>query len=164
MASAKKGDKVLVDYTGRFDDGTVFVSTLEELCNADECDAEEHDDDCGCGHEAGPEEVVIGEGELFPQIEDALIGMKPGEKKSLVITAENAFGLHDETKIFTVPLSDLPEDFDVAVGEEIVLSGDDDEELPVGVIEVAEDSVTFDANHPLAGENLNFEIELLEIL
>jgi peptidylprolyl isomerase len=162
MAQAKKGDRVLFDYSGRFDDGTVFVSTLEELCNADECDAEEHDDDCGCG--IGPAEIVIGEGALFTQIEDALIGMKPGERKSLVITAENAFGFHDETKIFTVPLSELPEDFDAVVGDEIMLSGEDDDELPVGIIEISDDSVTFDANHPLAGENLNFEIELIEIL
>lgn len=165
MAQAKKGDKVTFNYTGKLEDGTVFDSTLESDCTPDECDDDNcGTDDCGCHHEVGPIELSIGSGEFFPQIEDALVGMAPGDKKTVVISAEDAFGEFDETKVFTVPRSDLPEDMNPTVGDEMLLTGDDDEELAVGVAEVTEESVTFDANHPLAGEDLTFDIELVEIL
>jgi peptidylprolyl isomerase len=166
MAQAKKGDKVKINYIGTLEDGTVFDSTLEDECDHDECETDEDcgDDDCGCGCESGPMELVIGTDELFPQIDEALIGMAPGEKKTIAIPAVDAFGEYDQEKVFTVPRADLPEDLQPAVGDELVLSNDDDEELGVAVVEVSDESVTFDANHPLAGENLSFEVELLEIL
>ena len=87
MAQAKQGDKVKIDYTGTLEDGTVFDSTLESECDSDECGCEEDgdcgDDDCGCGCESGPMTLTIGEGELFPQVDEALVGMAPGEKKTL---------------------------------------------------------------------------------
>lgn len=170
MAQAKQGDKVRIDFTGRLEDGTVFDSTLEEECaphecGPDGCDDDCTDDDCGCGgHHAGPMELVIGEGTLFNQIDDALIGMSPGEKKSVVIPAVDAFGEYDQEKVFTVPRSDMPADLQPEVGDELILTNEDDEELGVAVVEVAADSVTFDSNHPLAGEDLTFEVTLLEIL
>lgn len=169
MAQAKKGDKVKINYTGTLEDGTVFDSTLEDECNHDECDSEDcgddcNDDECGCGCESGPMELTIGAVELFPQIDEALIGMTPGEKKAVVIPAADAFGEYEQEKVFTVPRSDLPEDLKPEVGDELVLSNEDDEELGVAVVEVKEESITFDANHPLAGEDLTFEVELLEIL
>ncbi len=165
MAQAKKGDKVKINYTGTLSDGTVFDSTIEDLCGHDEFDSDDcTDDDCGCGCESGPMELTIGGVELFPQIDEALIGMSPGEKKEIVIPAVDAFGEYEQDKVFTVPRSDLPEDLKPEVGDELVLTGEDDEELGVAVLEVKEDSVTFDANHPLAGEDLTFEVELLEIL
>jgi peptidylprolyl isomerase len=109
-------------------------------------------------------ELVIGEGELFPQVEEALIGMAPGEKKTVMISAEEAFGLFDETKVFSVPVADLPEDFDAVEGDELILSGEDDEEIGVTVVEITDTEITFDANHPLAGQNLTFELDLLEIV
>ena len=166
MAQAQKGDKVKIDYTGTLEDGTVFDSTLEgDECEHDECDTDECDDgDCGCGCESGPMELTIGSGEFFPQIEEALVGMAPGEKKSVTITAGDAFGDYDETKVFTVPRSDVPADLNPEIGDQLVLANDDDEEIGVTVTGISEDSITFDANHPLAGEDLTFQLELIEIL
>ena len=165
MAQAKTGDKVKINYVGTLEDGTVFDSTIEDMCGHDEFDSDDcTDEDCGCGCEAGPMEMVIGTNELFSQIDDALVGMTQGEKKKVVIPAVDAFGEYDQEKVFTVPRSDLPEDLTPSVGDELVLTNEDDEELGVAVIETSEESVTFDANHPLAGEDLIFEIELMEIL
>lgn len=166
MAQAKNGDRVRIDYTGRIEDGTVFDTTLEETnCTPDSCDVDEHDSgDCGCGCEAGPREITIGAAELFPQIDEVLVGMSPGEKKTFTIPAVDAFGEYDEEKVFTVPRSDLPADLSPEVGDELVLANEDDEELGVAVVEVTGESITFDANHPLAGEDLTFEVQLIEIL
>lgn len=161
MAEAKKGDKVRIHYTGSLEDGTVFDSTYEGAeCETGECE----DEGCGCGEETGPMEMTIGAGQFFPQIEEALIGMTPGQKKTVVVAAADAFGDYDNDKVFTVPRSDMPEDLDPQVGDELTISNEEDEEFDVTVVEVNPDSVTFDTNHPLAGEDLTFEIELLEIL
>ncbi|HEX8960181.1 MAG TPA: peptidylprolyl isomerase [Geobacteraceae bacterium] len=165
MALAKNGDRVKIDYTGTLSDGTVFDSTVEESeCN-DTCSTDEHDSgDCGCGCAAGPMELTVGAVELFPQIDEALVDMAPGEKKTVVIKAEDAFGEYDEEKVFTVPRSDLPEGLAPEVGEELVLANEEDEELGVLVVGVSDQEITFDANHPLAGEDLTYQVELLEIL
>ena len=166
MNIAKKGDRVSIDYTGSLEDGTVFDSTLESTdCGQDECDTDEHDSgDCGCCGEHGPRILSIGAMELFPQIDEALVGMAPGEKKTFTIPAADAFGEYNEEKVFTVPRSDLPDDLEPEVGDELILSNEDDEELGVAVVAVTEESITFDANHPLAGEDLTYEIHLVEIL
>ena len=160
MSKAKKGDAVLFNYTGTLDDGTVFDSTFEDDCSTDDCSS----DDCGCGHETGPMKIVLGAGEFFPAIEEALEGMGKGEKKTIKIPSAEAFGEYDDTKRFTVPLADLPEDFDAEEGDELILSGEDDEEIGVTVAEKTAEEITFDANHPLAGNDLTFELELVEIL
>jgi len=165
MSKAKKGDAVLFNYTGTLDDGTVFDSTFEDDCSSDDCSSEEcSSDDCGCGHETGPMKIVLGSGEFFPAIEEALEGMGKGEKKTIVIPSAEAFGEYDDTKLFTVPVADLPEDFDAEEGDELILSGEDDEEMGVTVAEKTAEEITFDANHPLAGNDLTFELELVEIL
>jgi peptidylprolyl isomerase len=159
MAQAKNGDRVTIDYTGTLEDGTVFDSTVEsEGCGPEECGSE----DCGC--ESGPRELTIGAGEFLIAIEEALVGMSPGEEKKVIIPAENAFGEYDEERIFTIPREDLPEDLKPEVGDEIVLVNEDDEELAVVVVEVNEADITFDANHPLAGEDVTFDIKLVEIV
>jgi peptidylprolyl isomerase len=166
MAQAKNGDKVIINYTGTLEDGTVFDSTYEDDgCETDDCSTDGCDsDDCGCGEESGPMELTIGAGEFFTQIEEALIGMSVGEKKTVLIPAKDAFGEYDTEKVFNAPRTEMPEDLKPEVGDELTLSNDDDEEIDVTVVEVNEDSVTFDSNHPLAGEDLTFEIELAEIL
>lgn len=166
MKTVQKGDTVRIDYTGTLKDGTVFDSTLDgtDGC-ADECDADEHaSGDCGCGCSDGPMELTVGAGQLFPQIDEALVGMSPGEKKTISIAANDAFGEFDQEKVFTVPRANLPEDFSPEVGEELVLTNEEDEEIGVSVMEVANDGFTFNANHPLAGEDLTYELQLLEIV
>lgn len=171
MAQAEKGNMVTINFTGTLEDGTVFDSTLEgfgcddEDCDEDGCTDEEcGDDDCGCGgHASGPMTFKLGEEILFPQIDAAIVGMSPGEKKTVHIPAAEAFGEYDKEKIFTVPRSELPDDLVPEVGEELMLSNDDDEELEVVVLEATAEAVTFDANHPLAGEDVTFEIELVSI-
>lgn len=166
MALAEKGNSVTINFTGTLEDGTVFDSTFEDAeCSEDECcDDGCEDDDCGCGgHEAGPMTFTLGEEILFPQIDAAIVGMAPGEKKTVKIAAADAFGEYDKEKVFTVPRSDLPEDLIPEVGDELSLSNEDDEELDVVVLETTEEQVTFDANHPLAGEDVTFEIELVSI-
>jgi peptidylprolyl isomerase len=108
-------------------------------------------------------ELTIGGGEFFPQIEEALVGMSVGEKKTVQVPAVEAFGEYDAEKVFTVPRSDLPPDMEPEVGSEYILTNDDEEDFGVTVTEVTEEDVTFDSNHPLAGEDLSFEVELVSI-
>lgn len=162
MKKVKNGDRVSFDYTGTLEDGTIFDSTMtsecEDGCETDSCT----DDSCDCA--SGPMEITLGAEEFFPQVETALIGMLPGETKKVTVPAEEAFGEYDEERVFSVPVSELPEELRPDVGDELVLTGDDDEELGVTVVEVTPEAITFDANHPLAGEDLIFEITLREIL
>lgn len=165
MAQAQKGNTITINYTGTLEDGTIFDSTLEGLDCADEecCETDCSDDECGCGHPSGPMTFVLGENILFPQIDDAIVGMTPGEKKKIHIPAAEGFGEYEREKVFTVPRTDLPDDLVPEVGDELVLSNEEDEELGVTVMETTADAVTFDANHPLAGEDLTFEVELISI-
>lgn len=166
MATVKKGDKVRINYTGTLEDGSVFDSTIkEEGCCEDDCGCDDAGcDDEGCGCESGPMELTIGEEDFFPQVEEALIGMAPGEKKTIVIPAEDAFGEYDEDEVFAISRAQLTGEIVPEVGMELELTGDDDEPVEVVVVEVTEDTITVDANHPLAGEDITYEIELLEIL
>jgi peptidylprolyl isomerase len=172
MATAKKGDKVLINYTGTLEDGSVIDTTISEAggCNDEGCgchDSHSHSecDDEGCDCETGPMEITIGNEDFFPQIEEALIGMAPGEKKTIVIPAEDAFGEYDEEEVFQIQRSQLTGDIVPEVGMELELTGDGEEEpVEVTVVEVTDDAVTVDANHPLAGEDITYEIELLQIV
>lgn len=160
MAQAKKGDTVTINYIGSLEDGTVFDSTYE----GDDCGDDCSTDDCGCGCEAGPIKLVLGSEDFFIPLEEALVGMAPGEKKTVVIPAEDAFGEYDGEKIFSVPREQMPADLNPSAGQELVLTNDEDEDLVVTVIEVNDEGIRLDANHPLAGEDLTFELELMEIL
>jgi len=169
MAQVKTGDKVRIDLVGTLDDGTVFQSTLaSDACDDDSCDDDscghDHGADEGCGCANGPLDVQVGSGDVFPQIEETLIGMSPGETRRVTIAAAEAFGAYDEENVVTIPRTQLPPDLNPEVGEELVLTGDDDEHFGVTVVEVTDEGVTFDSNHPLAGEDLTFEITLREIV
>lgn len=149
MAQAKEGDKVRVHYTGRLEDGSVFDSS--------EC----HEDDCGCS--TAPLEFVVGEGQVIPGFEQAVVGMTVGEKKTVTIPVELAYGERVDEMVAEVERSDLPPGMDPQVGQELELTQEDGYTFPVLVTAVSETAVTLDANHPLAGRQLVFDISLVEI-
>ncbi|HEY7745109.1 MAG TPA: peptidylprolyl isomerase [Desulfuromonadales bacterium] len=159
MAKVKQGDRVRINFTGRLEDGTIFDTTVEEAgCTSDDCVS----DDCGC--ETGPMELTIGSESFFPQIEAALVGMAPGEKKTIVIPAEDAFGDYDEENVIILGRDQFPDDLVPEVDMDLELNGEDGESIVGTVVEVTDENVTLDANHPLAGEDLHFDLELVEIL
>lgn len=157
MAQAKQADKVKINFIGKISDGTIIDSTYpdpdHDACNDD-----------ACGHEHGPFEITIGEGDFYTPIEEALVGMAVGEKKSATITPDDAFGDYDPENVFSVKRSEFPDDITPVVGQGLEVTGDNDEVYMVTVVEVTDEEVSLDTNHPLAGEELNYEFELVEIL
>ena len=150
MTKAKKNDRVKVHYTGKLKDGTIFDSSLEDE----------------------PIELTIGEEMLIPAFEEAVVGMAPGEKTTIEVPCEEAYGTSAEELIFEVDLEHFPGDDLPQAGDELemVMNMDEDAEegeeevIPILVMEVKEDAVLINANHPLADEDLVFDIELVEIL
>jgi peptidylprolyl isomerase len=139
--AAQQGDKVKVHYTGKFDDGTVFDSSE--------------------GSE--PLEFTIGEGQVIPGFEKAVVGMSTGEKKTEKIPADNAYGPYMEEMVLKVDRKQVPADLDPQVGDQLAIQNPEGHAIPVIITDVDDDSITLDANHPLAGQDLTFEIELVEI-
>lgn len=150
MAQAKEGDRVKVHYTGKLDDGTVFDSS--------ECE----DDGCGCGH--GPMEFTIGAGEVIPGFEKGVLGLAVGDAKSIHIPVEDAYGERIEEMVAVVPRGDLPPGMNPEIGQQLEVTQEDGQVFQVLVVEADEQTITIDANHPLAGQALNFDIKLVEIL
>jgi peptidylprolyl isomerase len=150
MAKAKEGDRVKVHYTGRLDDGTVFDSS--------ECS----EDDCGCDH--GPMEFVIGGGQVIPGFDKGVLGLEIGESKTLHIPVDEAYGERIEEMVATVPRADLPAELTPEVGQQLEVTQEDGQVFQVLITEVDADSITIDANHPLAGQALNFDVRLVEIV
>jgi peptidylprolyl isomerase len=162
MTQAKMGDRVKLHFVGKLDDGTIFESSEE--CLDDGCGCDDHaDSDCGCGPQ--PLEFTIGDGDVFAAIEQAVIGMAPGEKRTVRLSAEEAFGERDEELIFEMSREELPEGLEPEEGEVLELGGESEEEegFPVWVAQITDDTIVFDGNHPLAGNALNFDLELVEI-
>ena len=142
MAQAKKGDKVLVHYTGTYDDGTVFDSSVDR----------------------GPLEVTIGVGMVIPGFDRALVDMEPGQKKMVNIPVDEAYGPRAEELIAEIKRDQVPADIPLEIGQQAQLSLADGGEAIVLIIDLTDTTVTLDANHPMAGLDLNFELELVEIL
>ena len=142
MAQAKDGDTIKVHYTGKLDDGSVFDSSTDR----------------------DPLEFKLGENRIIGGFEKAVIGMEPGEKSMVKIPAEEAFGPHREEMVIEMKKEDFPADVDPKIGQKFNLHQSDDQTVIVTVTEVTENTVTLDANHPLAGKELTFDIELVEIV
>ncbi|MBN2584172.1 MAG: peptidylprolyl isomerase [Planctomycetes bacterium] len=142
MAKAKEGDTVRVHYTGRFDDGEVFDSSAD----------------------GDPLEFTMGEGGLIAGFEAAVLGMDIGESKTVEIAPEDGYGPHMKELVMTVERSDLPPDLEPEVGMQLRSVQDDGREMLLVVTAVGDDGVTLDANHPLAGRALTFDIQLVEIV
>lgn len=141
MTQARRGDTVRVHYRGTLQDGTEF--------------------DSSAGSE--PLEFTIGAGQVIPGFEDAVEGMHTGEKKTEHIEVENAYGERRDELVFTVGRDQMPAGAEVEVGDMLRVGFPDGSSAAVQVAAVDEQSVTLDANHPLAGQNLTFELELVSI-
>ena len=141
MTHAKSGDTVKIHYTGKLNDGTVFADSKERE----------------------PLQFVIGENRIIPGIEEVVVGMNTGESKTVEISADKAFGPYQEEMVQVVNRSQFPEDMEPKVGEKIQMTDGAGRTIVVIVKEISGAEVTLDTNHPLAGKNLTFDIELIEI-
>jgi peptidylprolyl isomerase len=142
MAKVKSGDTVRVDYTGTFDDGTVFDSSAERE----------------------PLQFIVGSGQVIAGFDRAVIDMEPGDKKTVNIPANEAYGSHSEELVAEVGRDRLPEGLELEIGQQLQLGLADGEQAVVMIVDVTENTVTLDANHPMAGLDLTFELELVEIV
>ena len=141
MSQAKSGDTVKIHYTGTLDDGTQF--------------------DTSSGRD--PLEFQLGGGQVIPGFDTAVTGMAVGESKSVRIEPDEAYGPRHEQLVQQVPRSALPDDLEPQVGMGLQSQSPDGQVMMLMVTEVADETITVDANHPLAGQALNFDIELVEI-
>jgi len=153
--TVKKGDKVRVHYTGKFEDGTVFDSS-EECMHEHEHEHHHH------SHE--PLEVEVGAGYVIKGFDDALIGMKVGDKKTVKILPAEGYGEAREDMIIKVKREQFPPQPEPQVGMDLELTGVNGGVIPATITKVEGDDITIDANHPLAGKTLIFDLKLVEIL
>ena len=142
MAQAKQGDTVQLHYMGKLQDGTVFDSSRERH----------------------PLQFTIGRGQVIAGFEQAVIGMKIGELKTARIPMEQAYGPHRDDMIVTMDRSKLPPGVNPKIGQRLEITQIDNQTSLVTVTEVTESTLTLDANHPLAGKELTFDIELVGIV
>lgn len=141
MSQVKPGDTVRIHYTGTLEDGTVFDSSQ--------------------GRE--PLEFTVGSGEIIPGLDNALPGMAEGESKTVAVPADEAYGQHDPNGRQQVPRDQIPEHIPLDPGTALQMQTPDGQAVPVTVAEVTDEVVVLDANHPLAGKDLTFDVEMVEI-
>jgi len=141
MAHPRAGDTIAVHYTGRLDDGRVFDSSKDKR----------------------PLELTVGQKQVIPGFEEALTEMEPGESKTVTVPADKAYGPHRPERVLAVDRGQLPEHIQPAVGQKLQVQHEDGRVTDVSVAEVSDHQVTLDANHPLAGQDLTFELELVAI-
>jgi peptidylprolyl isomerase len=144
MAQAANGNIVRINYTGKLADGTVFDTSEAE------------------GRE--PLGFRLGENQVLPTLEAEIVGMAAGDKKTVAIEANDAYGPHQGRAIQQVERSQIPDDVDLTVGNPLQATGHDGQLVPLRVIAANDTTVTLDANHPLAGHDLTFDVELIEIV
>ncbi len=141
MAQAKTGDSVKINLTGKLEDGSIFANTTD----------------------SEPLEFKLGEGKILPSIENAVEGMNVGESKSVKVPPEKAYGPRREELIGEVDRNKFPENVVLKAGQQFEVPQPEGRSVVVKVVDVSEQTVTIDGNHPLAGRELNFDLELLEI-
>lgn len=142
MAEAKSGDTVRISYTGKLDDGSIFDSSK--------------------GKE--PLEFTIGNNRLIQDFETSVIGMKPGQSKTIQIESDKAYGPYLTEALIKLHRNRFPDDIEPEVGQRLNATCADGHTMVVTVIEVTDSTITLDSNHPLAGKNLTFDVKLVEIL
>jgi peptidylprolyl isomerase len=141
-AVAKEGDTVQVDYTLSLKDGTVYQTTVG----------------------SNPLELVIGDGNYLVSFEEAIVGMKVGESKTITIAAADAYGEYRDDLITIVERSEIQNGDNIKVGDTLIKTYINGYSAQVKVIDATDDTITIDENNPLAGEDLTFKIDLLKIL
>lgn len=141
MQQVKKGDTVKVHYHGKLTDGTTFDSSE--------------------GRE--PLEFEVGSGMVIPGFDQGVTGMTVGEKKTVLIPADEAYGPKQEDMIMEFPKDRFPADLTPEVGMQLNMSNPQGQNFPVIIVDIKDEAVVLDANHPLAGEDLSFDLELVEI-
>ncbi len=141
MSTIKDGDTVSVHYTGTLASGEVFDSSVER----------------------DPLKFTLGKGQLIPGFEHAIMGLSVGEKAITNIPSLEAYGEHNPEMVIEVPMNQLPLELDAQVGMQLQLNQPDGQAIPVQITQIDGETVTIDANHPLAGKDLNFDIEVVEI-
>jgi peptidylprolyl isomerase len=142
MTQAKIGDKVKVHFTGYLEDGTVFGSTMDEE----------------------PFQFTIGEKNMLPGFENAVVGMKKGDTKKITLTPTEAYGPHKKERVFGMEKSGFPPEIKLEIGKQLRVRKQDGEYAVVTVKHFSDDSIVLDENDPLAGKTLTFKIELVEII
>lgn len=137
----KRGDRITLHFIGKNEADEIFASTKDEQ----------------------PVELTVGEGKVIPGIERGVLGMEVGERRSLTVSPEKGFGEWRPELVTTVKKEDFPESIQPSVGQQLRIKTEADKLTSARVTRIEADNVTLDANHPLAGQNLKFEIDLLEI-
>ncbi|MCW9042406.1 MAG: peptidylprolyl isomerase [Pseudopelagicola sp.] len=141
MTAAKSGDTVRIHYTGTLSDGSVF-------------DSSEGRD---------PLEFTLGSGQVIPGFDTGVTGMTVGETKTIEIASDDAYGPVQEEARQDVPRAQIPAEIPLEVGIQLQMQSPTGQVVPVTVVEITEEAVTLDANHPLAGKDLTFALELVSI-
>jgi len=142
MAEAKLGDTVKIHFTGKLQDETVIETSKDR----------------------DPLEFKIGDGNVIPGLEQGVIGMAAGDKKTIAVSPQEGFGQQQEDLVVDLKKSEFPEDVEFAVGAYLNIETSDSKEFKAKVVEIKKDTVTLDANHPLAGITINYDVELIEIV
>lgn len=144
MTEAQPGDTVRIEYEGRKAEDNQVIGSSEE--------------------EGAPLEFTLGAGEVIPGLEEAVAGMAPGDQKEVEVPPPLAYGERDDKRQTRVPRSALPPGYDPEPGDILEVERDDGARYPVTIVDVEGQELTVDENHPLAGETLEFELQLLEVL
>ncbi|MBY5973901.1 FKBP-type peptidyl-prolyl cis-trans isomerase [Pseudooceanicola marinus] len=142
MSTAKSGDTVRIHYTGTLTDGTTF--------------------DSSAGRE--PLEFTVGSGQIIPGLDKAIPGMAVGETQKVEIPSEEAYGAHNPDALQQVPRDAIPAEIPLEMGLQLQMQTPQGQAIPVTVVEITDENVTLDANHMLAGKDLVFDIEMVEIV
>ncbi len=142
MAQVKHGTTVKVHYTGKLEDGTIFDTSAKR----------------------DPLQFKIGEGQVISGFEQAVVGMNPSESITVKVPADKAYGPHREEMVLVVDQNQIPKNLKLELGLQLQIPQKDGQKAIVAVTNISESSVTLDANHPLAGKDLTFDIQLIEIL
>jgi peptidylprolyl isomerase len=141
MTTAKPGDKVKIHYIATFDNGEVLDSSRDRE----------------------PLQFVLGGGEVIKGLEKGIAGMKVGDSKKIHVTSADAFGERNEKKFTNIDRQRVPKNLEIKIGMQLNLNKSDGSSIPVRVTKITDEKVRLDTNHPYAGKDINFEIELLEV-